>query len=56
MTELLASIMIAVCPIPDSVDLTECHEQILNCAVELGGKINETTIEKCLDERGVGRD
>lgn len=51
MTDLLVSIILAVCPMPDNVETTECHEKIVNCAVKKDGSIDEQSIQKCITER-----
>lgn len=51
MSELLISIILAVCPIPDEAKTTECQEKIVNCAIQEGGKLDEATIKECLDNK-----
>lgn len=54
MSELLISIILSVCPVPDGAYTNECQESIINCAIQEGGKLNEKTIKECLDEQHGG--
>ena len=56
MTDLLVSILITVCPVPEDGGTNKCHEDLINCAVQEGGKIDETTIRECLDKRDKNED
>lgn len=49
MTELLVSIILALCP-TDGVDTTECMEDVVNCAVQEAGRIDEHTIKTCIEK------
>lgn len=48
--DLLVSIILAICPTPDSPALTECHEYFLNCTVKRDGSVDEESIKKCTDK------
>ena len=50
MTDLLVSIILAVCPVSTDGEINDCMEEINNCAVELNTLITEKSIQKCIDE------
>lgn len=51
MTELLASIIFAMCLSPSGDDYNwECVDKINNCAVELKTLITNESIQRCIEE------
>ena len=46
--ELLATILLATCPLPDKVETNTCHEYLLNCAVGKVGEIETKVVEACI--------
>lgn len=48
MSELLVTMILAVCPMPSQVETTECHEFFVNCAVGKHGKVDEKGLNECL--------
>lgn len=50
MTELLITIILAVCPPSMDEGTNECMEEINNCAVELGTLVTSESIQRCVDE------
>jgi len=50
MTELLVTMILAVCPPSINGDTNECMENITNCAVELKTLITPESINKCIKE------
>lgn len=51
MTDLLVSIIIAICPPSTDGYTNDCMERVSNCAVELGTLITPKSIEKCIQEK-----
>lgn len=49
MLELLTTVILTVCPMPNTVETTECHEFLVNCAVKGSGTTDEQTIKYCVD-------
>ena len=50
MIDLLVATILAVCPPVKDARITECHERMTNCAVREGGRIDETTIKRCIEK------
>ena len=50
MTDILVTLILAVCPTPDKAELTKCHEFFVNCAVGTNGEITEKLMRKCVKE------
>lgn len=50
MTDLLVTIILAVCPATGDLNTTDCHERIMNCAVKKDGNIDEESIKTCIEK------
>lgn len=47
-TEVLATIILSVCP--NALDVSLCHEELLNCTVSRDGEIREEQVSECVNE------
>lgn len=50
MTDLLVTIILAVCPPSFDGATNECMEQITNCAVEIKTLVTKESIKRCVEE------
>ncbi len=54
--EMLATVILLACGKGDYDKHADCYENIVNCAVGPGGKIEEKKVQECIDHKGNKRD